>query len=122
MFAGSAEEAMTRYVTLFAGSEVLSLERYGPGAPGKEGSMKRAEFTLGGQRFTCIDSPTAHAFTFTPSMSIFVTCDTEAELDAAFNELSAGGQVMMPPDHYGFSRKFAWLSDRYGVSWQLNLP
>jgi predicted 3-demethylubiquinone-9 3-methyltransferase (glyoxalase superfamily) len=63
-----------------------------------------------------------HPFTFTPAMSLFVDCESEAELDAAFGTLSAGGQVLMPPSNYGFSAKFAWVSDRFGVSWQLNLP
>ena len=36
-------------------------------------------------------------------------------------QLADGGTVLMPPGSYGFSRKFAWVNDRYGVSWQLNL-
>ncbi len=48
-------------------------------------------------------------------------CEVEAELYRAFVALSAGGGVLMPPGNYGFSRKFAWLNDRFGVSWQLNL-
>lgn len=122
MFEGVAEEAMARYVLLFGGSEVTSIERYGPGEAGKEGSVKRSDFTLCGHRMICIDSPATHAFTFTPSMSIFVDCQDEAEFERAFADLSTDGSVMMPPDAYGFSRKFAWVSDRYGVSWQLNLP
>jgi len=62
-----------------------------------------------------------HAFTFTPSMSIFVDCENEAELHEAFKQLSEGGKVLMPLDSYGFSSKFWWVSDRFGVSWQLNL-
>ena len=68
----------------------------------------------------CIDSPIKHAFTFTPSFSLFVECESEAELDAAFARLSDGGSVLMPPGNYGFSTKFAWVNDRFGVSWQLN--
>ena len=69
----------------------------------------------------CIDSPIKHGFTFTPSMSLFVECEDEAEMDAAFARLSQGGAVLMPPGNYGFSTKFVWLNDRFGVSWQLNL-
>ena len=94
MFEGKAEEAMNFYVSLFRGSEVVRVERYGPSEPGAEGSVKRAEFTLGGHRMACIDSPIKHAFTFTPSASLFVDCDDEAELDAAFAKLSAGGAVL----------------------------
>lgn len=48
-------------------------------------------------------------------------CQDEAELDRAFARLSEGGQVLMPVGNYGFSSKFGWVSDRFGVSWQLNL-
>jgi predicted 3-demethylubiquinone-9 3-methyltransferase (glyoxalase superfamily) len=121
MFEGCAEKAMTFYVSLFPGSAVGRVERYGPGEMGAEGSVKRADFTVAGQDVMCIDSPVKHAFTFTPSVSLFVECETEAELDAAFARLSDGGGVLMPPGNYGFSRKFAWANDRFGVSWQLNL-
>jgi predicted 3-demethylubiquinone-9 3-methyltransferase (glyoxalase superfamily) len=120
MFEGQAEEAMTLYVSLFSGS-VTAIERYGPGEHGKEGAVKRAEFTVGGHRLTCIDSPIKHAFTFTPSASLFVECAGEDEFDRAFATLSDGGSVLMPPGNYGFSTKFAWLNDRFGVSWQVSL-
>ena len=121
MFTGSAEEAMTLYVSLFGDSEIKQIERYGPGEMGAEGSVKRADFVLAGREFLCIDSPVKHAFTFTPSMSLFVECESEAELEAAFARLSDGGGVLMPLDNYGFSTRFGWLTDRFGVSWQLNL-
>jgi predicted 3-demethylubiquinone-9 3-methyltransferase (glyoxalase superfamily) len=118
---GCAQEAMRFYVGLFARSEIRSLELYGPGEPGAAGTVKRADFTLAGQEVICIDSPVKHAFTFTPSMSLFVECESEAELQNAFDALSAGGGVLMPLNNYGFSRQFGWVNDRYGVSWQLNL-
>jgi predicted 3-demethylubiquinone-9 3-methyltransferase (glyoxalase superfamily) len=122
MFDGVAEKAMNLYVSLFSGSRINRVERYGPGEPGAEGSIKVADFTVGEHPMKCIDSPMKHAFTFTPSISIFVDCLDEAELDKALTQLSEGGAVLMPLDNYGFSRKFAWISDRFGVSWQLNLP
>ena len=121
MFDGSAEEAMRFYVALFRGSEVKHLERYGPGEPGAEGSVKRAQFTVAGEEVICIDSPVKHDFTFTPSISLFVECESEAEFAMAFGQLSTNGAVFMPPDNYGFSRRFGWINDRFGVSWQLNL-
>lgn len=121
MFEGSAEEAMRFYVSLFPGSEIGQISRYGPGEPGVEGSIKRADFTLAGQSVICIDSPAEHAFTFTPSFSLFVECENEGELDTVFDQLSKSGEIMMPPDDYGFSKKFCWVGDRFGVSWQLNL-
>ncbi len=56
-----------------------------------------------------------------PAVSIFVECENEGELEEAFRRLADGGQVLMPLDNYGFSRRFAWVADRFGVSWQLNL-
>jgi predicted 3-demethylubiquinone-9 3-methyltransferase (glyoxalase superfamily) len=67
-----------------------------------------------------MDSAHAHKFTFTPAISIFVECETEAELDTLYKVLSEGGEALMPLNNYGFSKKFGWVNDRYGVSWQLN--
>lgn len=120
MFDGGAEEAMTFYVSLFADSEVQSVTKYGSGEAGAEGSVQRANFKVAGQNVICIDSPTGHDFSFTPSFSFFVECDTEEEFDSAFSQLSEGGDILMPPDNYGFSTKFTWVNDRFGVSWQLN--
>src|SRR5262245_15905355 len=121
MFEGRAEEAMSFYVSLFAGSRIIRIERYGPGEPGREGTVKRASFRVGGQELMCIDSPVSHGFGFTPSLSIFVECESEAEIDEVVSRLSEDGGVLMPLADYGFSKKFAWVNDRFGVSWQLNL-
>lgn len=122
MFEGKAEEAMNFYISLLPNSKVVNVERYGPDGPGPAGSVKHATFTLGGREFMCIDSYVQHEFTFTPAISLFVTCESEAEVDELFAKLSDGGQVFMPLDKYPFSRKFGWTADRYGVSWQLSLP
>ncbi len=121
MFDGKAEEAMQFYVSLFSGSTVKAIDKYGPGEMGAEGSVRKASFTLAGHDMACLDSPTKQPFTFTPSTSIFVQCQDEAEIDRSFAALSEGGSVLMPLNNYGFSEKFAWLNDRFGVSWQLNL-
>ncbi len=121
MFEGSAEEAMQLYVSVFAGSTVTSLHKYNTGESGAEGSVKRAEIMVAGQPIICIDSPVKHGFSFTPACSLFVECESESELNAAFERLSADGAVLMPPNHYGFSTRFCWVNDRFGVSWQLNL-
>ncbi len=88
----------------------------------EEGSVMQATFTLAGQTFMCVDSAAKHDSSFTPSMSLFVDCADEAEIDDMFAKLSDGGQVFMPLNSYPFSRKFGCQSDKYGVSWQLNLP
>ncbi len=121
MFDGKAEEAMRFYTSLFKRSKILDVTYYGANEEGAEGTVKHATFTLNGQEFMCIDSSESHAFTFTPSISLYVRCDTEAEIDTAFAKLSQDGQIFMPLDRYPFSKKFGWLSDRFGVSWQLNL-
>lgn len=121
MFEGKAEEAMKAYVALIPDSAVLEMTRYGAEGPGPEGSVNRALFHLAGQEVYCIDSHVHHAFTFTPAFSFFVECADEAEQDRVFSALIEGGQALMPLGNYGFSRRFGWLNDRFGVSWQLNL-
>jgi predicted 3-demethylubiquinone-9 3-methyltransferase (glyoxalase superfamily) len=122
MFEGKCEQAMNFYVSLFSDAAITSIRRYGASEAGAEGSVMQATFAVNGQAFMCIDSPVKHNFTFTPAMSLFVDCADEAELDTLFAKLSDGGQVLMPLDNYGFSRKFGWLADKFGVSWQLNFP
>ena len=121
MFSGQAEEAMSFYVSLFDRSEVLSIRRYGPNEAGAEGSVMHATFSLDGLQLMCIDSNVQHGFTFTPAISLYVTCHSAEEVDRLFERLSEGGQVLMPLDAYPFSARFAWVTDRYGVSWQLTL-
>jgi predicted 3-demethylubiquinone-9 3-methyltransferase (glyoxalase superfamily) len=121
MFTGQAEAAMNLYTSLFKQSEILNITRYGTNEAGAEGSVQHATFTLNGQEFMCIDSSPVHAFTFTPSMSLYVRCATEEEIDSVFATLSQDGQILMPLDRYPFSQKFGWLADRFGVSWQLSL-
>lgn len=121
MFEGRAEEAMNFYISLFADGRIDDVKRYGANGPAKAGSIMSARFTIGGQTFIVSDSSVKHDFTFTPSISIFVECADEAELADRAVTLADGGQIYMPMDNYGFSKKFAWVGDRFGVSWQLNL-
>jgi predicted 3-demethylubiquinone-9 3-methyltransferase (glyoxalase superfamily) len=118
---GVAEEALTFYTSLFDDGKIIEIARYGPGQPGPEGTVMRASFALAGQSFFCSDSPVRHGFDFTPSMSIWVEAESEAELERLFAALGEGGGVLMPLDNYGFSTRFGWVNDRFGVSWQLNL-
>jgi predicted 3-demethylubiquinone-9 3-methyltransferase (glyoxalase superfamily) len=69
----------------------------------------------------CSDSYVKHEFTFTPAISLFVRCESEDGIRRLSTSLSEGGKTFMPLGNYGFSRQFAWVSDRYGVAWQLNL-
>jgi predicted 3-demethylubiquinone-9 3-methyltransferase (glyoxalase superfamily) len=122
MFEGKAREAMALYESVFPGLRIEHIERYARGEPGPEGTVKLARVDLNGHRLMFSDSYVKHAFTFTPSISLFVDFASAEELDAAFARLSQGGKVLMPLDNYGFSPRFGWCSDRFGVSWQLNLP
>ncbi len=119
--AGKAEEAITIYTSLFDNSEIMSIERYGTNENEPEGSVKLARFTLNGVEHMAMDSTLSHEFTFTPSVSLYVECESSTEIEAAYNALVDKGQALMPLGDYGFSQKFGWVSDRYGVSWQLNL-
>jgi predicted 3-demethylubiquinone-9 3-methyltransferase (glyoxalase superfamily) len=119
---GNAQAALDFYFATFPDSRMVSVQRYTSGEGGPAGTIKVAVFNLCGREFMCSDSPVKHAFSFTPSSSIFVDFDSAAELERVFGTLAAGGQVLMPLNNYGFSKRFGWLNDRFGVSWQLNLP
>jgi predicted 3-demethylubiquinone-9 3-methyltransferase (glyoxalase superfamily) len=122
MFTGRAQEALDLYMAVFDDAELIAVKRHGPEGPGAEGTIMHATFRIGEQVLMAIDSPPVHAFDFTPSLSLFVTCASEEEIDRLFAGLSEGGSVMMPlSTEYGFAAKYAWLSDRFGVSWQLSL-
>jgi len=121
MFDGKAEEAMNLYTSVFDNSEIIRIARYGANEAGAEGTVLQAVFSINGQEFMCMDSSIKHDFTFTPSMSLYVTFETEEEVDRAFERLSQDGTVLMPLMAYPFSKKFGWLTDSYGVSWQLNV-
>jgi predicted 3-demethylubiquinone-9 3-methyltransferase (glyoxalase superfamily) len=122
MFVGEASAALDLYSAIFPDFRVEHIDRYGDREAGAAGSVRRADIVFGEHRIIAIDSPVKHAFTFTPSMSLFVDCDSAATLDSAFERLAEAGKVYMPIADYGFSRRFGWCSDRFGVSWQLNLP
>lgn len=117
---GGAQAALDLYFATFRDSHMVRIERYAQGEPGPVGTIKVAVFTLCGREFMCSDSPIKHNFSFTPASSTFVEFDSAAELERVFGILSEGGQVLMPLDNYGFSQRFGWVNDRFGVSWQLN--
>ena len=121
MFEGNAEEAMNLYISLFSNLEIKSISHYGENEGGAAGAVRHALFALNGQEFMCIDSVVKHGFSFTPAMSLFVSLDAESELDKVYAALADGGQILMPLAAYPFSKKYCWVNDKYGVSWQLSL-
>jgi len=116
-FDTEAEEAARLYTSLFGGSAILGTRRYGEAGPGPKGSVMTMSFRLQGLEFMALNG--GPRFRFSPAVSFFVACAGESEIDALWRGLSPGGQVRMELGRYPFSEKFGWLSDRYGVSWQL---
>lgn len=117
---GVAQAALDLYFATLPDSHMVRAEHYAQGEPGPVGTIKVAVFTLCGREFMCSDSPIKHKFSFTPASSTFVEFDSLAELERVFGVLSDSGEVLMPLDNYGFSQRFGWVNDRFGVSWQLN--
>jgi predicted 3-demethylubiquinone-9 3-methyltransferase (glyoxalase superfamily) len=106
-FDNKAEEAMNHYVSIFPNSRTLGVTRYGDAGPGPKGSVMTAAFVLNGLEFTALNGgPT---FSFTPAISFVVHCETQAEVDDFWAKLTAGG-------HEG---QCGWLTDKFGVSWQI---
>lgn len=109
---GHAETTMSLYVSLFEDGEILDVTRWQKGDAGVE-LGRRAE--RDGQRQSGQACLRLH-----PSWSFFVECKSGEEQERLFAELS-NGEVLMPLDGYGFSKRFGWAADRFGVSWQLDL-
>ena len=106
-FDGKAEEAANFYVSIFNNSKIERVVRYGDAGPGPKGTVMIVSFHLGGQQFLALNGgPQAK---FNEAVSFVVNCTTQAEVDRFWETLSAGGA----PGQCG------WLTDRYGVSWQI---
>ncbi|MEX6632739.1 VOC family protein [Hyphococcus lacteus] len=122
MFEKDAEKAINFYVATFNDAKINHVDYWTKGEAGTESTIKRADFSIGRQNFIALDSPAKHDFTFTPAFSVYIDCSDAAEQENLFSALSTDGAVLMPLRDWGFSQKFAWVNDRFGVSWQLNLP
>ena len=119
---GAATAALDLYKDVFDDFELVEITHYGADGGGPVGTVMAARFRLAGSEFGCADSPIEHAWGFTPAVSLWIDCDDVDELERIFGRLSDGGQVYMPLDDYGFSTRFGWVGDPFGVTWQLNLP
>ena len=115
MFQGRCEEALTFYAATLPGCRIVSLDRK------PDGTAAMARLSIGGLEILSNDSPPVHDFDFTPSTSIFLTVDSAEEVDRLTAALGEDGKVLMPANDYGFSQRFGWAQDRFGVSWQINL-
>jgi predicted 3-demethylubiquinone-9 3-methyltransferase (glyoxalase superfamily) len=119
-FDKQAEEAAKFYTSVFKNSKITDTVLNTTDTPsGETGSVLTVGFTIEGQQFTALNG--GPEFKFNPSVSFFVECKTEEEVEQLWSKLSDGGAVLMPLDKYFFSKKYGWLSDKFGVSWQLIL-
>ena len=106
-FDDNAEEAVNFYISLFADSKIVSVTRYGKAGPGPEGSVLTVAFELAGREFMALNG--GPHFRFNEAISIFVQCDTQAEIDRLWDRLLEGGEA----------QQCGWLKDRFGLSWQI---
>ncbi|MEX2574957.1 MAG: VOC family protein, partial [Balneolaceae bacterium] len=122
-FDNQAEEAVNFYTSIFKNSKVMGTthyDQYSAEASGRPiGSLMSLSFQIEGQEFEALNG--GPVFTPNPSVSFFVLCETESEVDTLWEELSQSGKVLMELDQYEWSKKYGWVEDRYGISWQLAL-
>ncbi|MCB9266688.1 MAG: VOC family protein [Lewinellaceae bacterium] len=111
-FDTQAEEAAGFYASIFPGSKIGKIQHQGD-------AVLTVQFFLSGQEFTALNG--GPMFTFNPSVSFYVVCESEAEIDDAWAKLSGGGKALMPLNKYPWSEKYGWVQDKYGVSWQLTV-
>ena len=122
-FDSNAEDAAAFYASLFADSHIgktLLHSEEGRKMNGKPpGSVMTVDFTIAGFRVTGLNG--GPLFAFTPAISFYVTCESEAEIDTLWAKLSEGGVALMPLANYDWSEKYGWVQDRFGLTWQLSL-
>ena len=106
-FDGDADAAVDHYLSIFPNSRRVTDTKYGPDTPGEEGSTLVVNFELDGQPFMALNG--GPDFPFTPAISFVVNCSNQAEVDHYWERLVEGGE----PSQCG------WLTDRFGVSWQI---
>ena len=106
-FNGNAEEAALFYTSILKNSRILTISRYGEGGPFPAGTAMSVTFQLEGQDFMALNG--GPEFTFSPAISFFVNCGTQAEVDELWEKLSAGGE----------KGRCGWLEDKFGLSWQI---
>ena len=107
-FDGKAEEAAKFYTSIFKDSKITKVTRYGDAGPGPKGTAMSMVFQLEGQEFFALNG--GPHFTFSEGFSLFVNCETQAEVDDLWAKLTAGG---------GEPGQCGWLKDKFGLSWQI---
>lgn len=112
-----AKEAAQFYIGLFEKSKLVSTKVIKNPPPYDDAEI--VIFELAGQQFMAISA--GPYFKFNPSISLMVACATSEEVDRMWEALSEGGTELMALGEYPFSKRYAWVQDRYGLSWQLML-
>jgi len=106
-FDGQAEDAANFYTSIFKNSKIGAVRRYGEAGPEPKGSVMSVEFQLEGEEFVALNG--GPQFKFTPAVSLFVNCETQQEVDDLWARLSEGGAT----------NRCGWLTDKFGLSWQI---
>ncbi|WOS96930.1 VOC family protein [Nosocomiicoccus massiliensis] len=119
MFEGRAEEAIQFYQSVFKDVEVVFINYFESGET--KGKVMQSLITINGNPVILNDANVSEASKFTPRMSFFIECDSMDELITIYDKIKSKGSILMPLEDYGFSRQFAWVTDPFGVSWQINL-
>lgn len=117
-FGGNAAEAMRYYESALPGAKIESIVYFEAGMPGEEGKVLNGVLAFKGVQIMFMDMPKEQAVPFSWATSLYVDCLTEADFDAVFAGLAEGGFVMMGPEPVMQFKKVAWVTDRFGVTWQ----
>ena len=112
-FNDNLEDAINFYTSIFNDGKITRINRL------PDGRTTMGIFQLAGSDFYALNG--GPMFSFTPSVSFFVTCETKEEIDTLWGALSNGGSALMPMSKYPFSEQYGWVKDKFGISWQLNL-
>ena len=113
-----AQEAIDFYKSVFPSFSLQSLKHH---SEPHENLIMLATFSIYDQEVMISDSFISHEWGITPGISFYISPDNEEQLNYLADVLSADGKVYMPAGNYGFSTLFAWVEDRFGVNWQLNI-
>ena len=113
-----AQEALDFYSSVFPSFSLISLNHH---AEPHHELVMLAVFSIRDQEIMMSDSFVAHEWNINPGISFFIGLDSENEVDTLSKLLEEEGKIHMPPNDYGFSKRFAWVEDKFGVNWQLNV-
>ncbi len=115
-FEGRAFEALEYYKEVFHHFDIIQMVNYTD-----SNKIQQAIIRIGDMHLMLGDSDVPSEFTFTPSMSVYIECEDMNEIELLYRKLKKNGAIHIPLDDYNMSKRYAWIQDQFGVSWQLNL-